>query len=148
MWTLILTKKRPDRTVAGSSKRLASRFYQLMTGHCLTGQYLKWTGNQHTARYWWCPYRAQTREHLFKCCPYWKCQQKILWAEVRRETGRSKDRFNIRDLLTDARCYQAVLGFLSTTDVGRQVPAPTGEDIQSEASECELRERQHRGEAA
>ena len=32
--------QRPDDTVAGSSKRLASWFYQLKTGHCLSGQYL------------------------------------------------------------------------------------------------------------
>jgi len=31
---------------------------------------------------------AQTREHLFKVCPEWKARQKILWAEVRKETGR------------------------------------------------------------
>jgi len=35
----------PDGTVANSTKRLASRFYQLKTGHCLTGQYLNWTKN-------------------------------------------------------------------------------------------------------
>ena len=33
-------RQKPDGTVAGSTKRLASRFYQLKTGHCLTGQYL------------------------------------------------------------------------------------------------------------
>jgi len=27
-----------DKTVAGSFKRLVSRFYQLETGHCLYGQ--------------------------------------------------------------------------------------------------------------
>jgi len=32
--------QKPDGAVAGSSKRLASRFYQIKTGHCLTGQYL------------------------------------------------------------------------------------------------------------
>jgi hypothetical protein len=32
--------RKPDGAVAGSSKRLASRFYQLKTGHCLTGQHL------------------------------------------------------------------------------------------------------------
>ena len=114
--------------MAGSSKRLASRFYQLKTGHYLTGQYLKWTGNQPTAKCRWCPYRAQTREHLLKCCPHWKRQQIILWAEVRRETGRGKDRFKIWDLLADARCSQAVLDFLSTTDVGRRAPALAEED--------------------
>jgi hypothetical protein len=32
--------------VAGSTKRLASRFYQLKTSHCLTEQYLNWTKNR------------------------------------------------------------------------------------------------------
>jgi len=32
--------QRPDSTVAGSTRRLALRFYQIKTGHCLTGQYL------------------------------------------------------------------------------------------------------------
>jgi len=31
--------QKPDGVVAGSTKRLASRFYQLKTGHCLTGQW-------------------------------------------------------------------------------------------------------------
>jgi len=30
---------KPDATVAGSTKRLASRFHQLKAGHCRTGQY-------------------------------------------------------------------------------------------------------------
>jgi hypothetical protein len=34
--------QRAGRAVAGSPKRLAGRFYQLKTGHCLTGEYLKW----------------------------------------------------------------------------------------------------------
>jgi hypothetical protein len=57
------------------------------TPHCLTGQYLHWTKNLPTAKCWWCQYRTQTREHLFKCCPHWKRQQKILWAEVRSRPG-------------------------------------------------------------
>ena len=65
-------QQRPDQTVAGSTKRHASRFYQLKTGHCLTGQYLKWTKNRDTAQCWWCPFQTQTREHCFKVCPAWK----------------------------------------------------------------------------
>jgi ribonuclease HI len=38
-------KQRPNRVVAGCSKRLAVRLRQLKTGHCLTGQYLRWTKN-------------------------------------------------------------------------------------------------------
>ena len=36
---------------------------------------------------------------------------------------RMKSRWKIWDLLADRRCSQAVLDFLSTTDVGRLVPA-------------------------
>jgi len=38
-------------------------------------------------------YRIRTWEHLFKECPEWKAQQKILWAEVRKETGKWKRRW-------------------------------------------------------
>jgi len=74
--------QRPDRTVAGSTKRLASRFYQLKAGHCLTGQYLNWTKNRSTPQCWWCRYQTQIRDYLFMEC--------ILWAEVKKETGRWK----------------------------------------------------------
>ena len=40
----------------------------------------------------------QTWDHLFKECPKWKIQQKILCEEVVKETGRGKSRFTIRDL--------------------------------------------------
>jgi hypothetical protein len=65
---------------------------------------------------------------------------------VRNGTGREKDRFKIRDLLADARCSQSVLDFLSTTDVGRRVPAPPEDGAQGEASEWGLRERREREE--
>jgi hypothetical protein len=127
--------------VAGSSKGLASRFYQLKTGHCLTGQYLNWTKSRPTPQCWWCRYKAQTRDHLFKECPKWKPQQKILWAEVKKETGKWKRRWKVRDLLADGRCSRAVLDFLSATDVGRRVTRVEEEDAASAVSELEVRER-------
>ena len=72
--------QKPDGAVAGSTKRLASRFYQIRMGHCLTGQYLHWMKSGATPQCWWCRYRTQTRDHLFKECPEWKPQQKILWG--------------------------------------------------------------------
>ena len=60
--------------------------------------------------------------------------------------GEMESRWKVRDLLADERCSRAVLDFLSTTDVGRLVPAPVEEDAQSEASEWELRERREREE--
>jgi len=60
------------------------------------------------------------------------------------ESWRRKHRFAIRDLLADKRCSQAVLDFLSTTEVGRLVP--TEEGAESEASGWEIRQRQEREE--
>ena len=133
--------QRPDSIVAGSTKRLASRYYQLKTGHARTGQYLHWAKVRPTAQCWWCRCPLQTRDHLFKVCPKWKMQQKILWVEVQKETGRWKSRWKIRDLLGDVRRGQAVLDFPSSTDVGRLVPPLEVRDAGREVSEWELRER-------
>jgi len=71
--------QRPDGTVAGSTKRLTLRFYQLKMGHCLTGEYLHWTKSRSTPQCWWCQCLKQTRNHLLKRCPRWKKEQKDLW---------------------------------------------------------------------
>jgi len=59
----------PDGTVAGSTKRLASRFYQLKTGHCLTGQYLNWTKKRRTPQCWWCRYRTRPGTTSLRSAP-------------------------------------------------------------------------------
>ena len=86
------------------------------------------------------------RDHLFKVCPEWTMQQKVLWAEVQKETEKWKSRWKIRDLLADERCGKVVLDFLSSTDVGRLVPPLEEADAGSEVSEWELRERREREE--
>jgi len=63
-----MPKTMHQNMVARGPKRLAGRFHQLKTGHCRTGQYLKWTKNSDTAECGWCQYKTQTREHLFKNC--------------------------------------------------------------------------------
>ena len=45
---------KPDGTVAESTKRLDSRFYQLKAGHCRTGQYLHWAKKRPDPQCWWC----------------------------------------------------------------------------------------------
>jgi len=119
--------------VARAPKRLAGRYHQLKTGNCRTGQYLKWTKNSNTAECGWCRYKTQTREYLFKNCDRWRPQQKIMWAEIRKKTGKGKNRFTIRGLFADVQCTGAILDFLRTTKVGARVgpwelpPEPTGE---------------------
>ena len=51
----------------------------------------------------------------------WQSQQKTPWAEVRRDTGKGKNCFKIRDLLADERCTRPVLDFLHTIVVGSRV---------------------------
>jgi len=71
-------------------------------------------------------------------------QQKILRAEVKKETGRWKGRWTVRDLLADGRCAQAVLDFLSSTDVGWLVLLLEEGVAGSAVPECELWERRDR----
>jgi hypothetical protein len=53
--------------------------------------------------------------------PHWKAQQKILWAEVSKETGRTKNRFKFRDPSEDERSSRAILAFFATADLGRRL---------------------------
>jgi len=74
---------KPDGTITGSTKRLASRYYQLKAGHCCTEQYLRSAKVRPTAQCWWCQCPSQTRDHLFMVCFEWRMQRKILseqWA--------------------------------------------------------------------
>jgi len=48
----------------------------------------------------------------------------------------------VRDLLANGRCSLAVVDFLSSTDVGRRVPAEAEDDVVSAVWELELREWQ------
>jgi len=64
--------QKPDSVVADSTKRLASRFYQLKTGHARIGQYLHWAKVRPDAQCWWCKCPSQTRDHLFKVRPEWE----------------------------------------------------------------------------
>jgi len=75
------SRQEPDGTAAGNAKRLASRFCQLKAGHSSPG-------STYVERKTGPPLSAggvgtgQTWDHLFKVCPEWRAQQKVLWAEV------------------------------------------------------------------
>ena len=66
-----------------------------------------------------------------KNCDRWRPQQKIMWAEIRKKTGRGKNWFTIGEMFADERCTGAVLDFLRTTKVGarmgpRELPPEPG----------------------
>ena len=103
--------------------------------------YLKSTDNRPDDHCWWCDPdnisgTPQTRDHLFKHCSRWKDQQAQLWARVKKETRKGKQRWRVGDLLADERCSPAVLDFLRTTYVGRAAP-PVEESWDSDEEEEE-----------
>jgi len=60
---------KPDSVVADCTKRLASRYYQLKTGHARTGQHLHWAKVRLTAQCWWCERPSQTRDQPLQGVP-------------------------------------------------------------------------------
>jgi len=64
----------------------------------------------------------------------------VLWKEVWKETGGGRFRWKAHELFADKRCSQAVLDFLSSTDVGRLAPPLGEEDAVSAVSEMEMQE--------
>ena len=84
-------------------------------------------------------------EHLLKGCPKWRKQQRTLWKEVWKETGKGRRWWKAHEIFADRRYSQAVLNFLASTEVRKTAPA-ADEDARSEASEWELRERAEREE--
>ena len=121
---------------------MASRYFQLLSGHAMTAPFLKerwgWTD---TDTCWWCDGGRQSRDHLFKECKRWEKEIGELWKEVgmisgRREGGdspfKSRRGFGfhvkqararpsnttVRELLSSDRYTEAVLRFLGTTRVG------------------------------
>ena len=134
-------------TLGRARNNLASRFFQLASGHAMIAPFLrdkfKWVDSDQC---WWCSSGRQSREHLFKECRAWKKEIRELWkkvgeiSRVSRDTGdRSLERgrkkkkgfgffsqeYRVRPgnctvgkLMSDARFTEAVLNFLESTQVG------------------------------
>jgi hypothetical protein len=82
---------------AKSSKRLAARFYQLKTGHCLTGQYLKWTTGQVLVVF----VQVADAGASFQELPPVEAPTDDPVGRS-KETGGGNERFKIRDLFADS----------------------------------------------
>ena len=124
-----LVKRGGNGAVIKSQKSIATRFYQLKTGHALMGKYLMRIGKRRDMKCWWCGHEYQTRDHLFKWCKRWKREQKQLWVDRREgEEGyegiekvmkKPKIGLPISLVFAEEKCSWALLDFLFLTDVGR-----------------------------
>ena len=136
---------RIPRMLQGVPRELASRFFQLWSGHAMIAPFLKGKfGWVESDSCWWCSGGRQSREHLSKECRTWKKEIRELWSEVGRISGADEksatsgrlkgrkgfcygiERRSVRPgncsvgrLLADPRFTEAVLGFLSCTGVGK-----------------------------
>ena len=122
-------------------KRVAARFFQQLSGHAMIAPSLKekW-GWVSTEISWWCNKGRRSREHLSKERTAWTKEMGGLWTAVVSASGRREGRdhpgsrngfgyrvrqararpsnTSIRDLLSDDRYTETVLGFLEATRVG------------------------------
>jgi hypothetical protein len=124
-----LVKRGGTSEVMTSRKLIAARFYQLKTGHALLGKYLRLIGKRRDMKCWWCGHEYQTRDHLFKWCKRWKREQKRLWVDgqkgedgyegVEKVLKKPKISLPMSLVFAEEKCTQALLDFLSVTDVGR-----------------------------
>ena len=99
-------------------KELASRYFQLASGHAMIAPFLKekfgWIGSDVC---WWCGSGRQTREHLFKECLAWKKEIKELWEEIREATDTGKELGGGEDM------FKGRKGFYLGRQEGRCNPA-------------------------
>ena len=75
-----------------SPKELASRFFQLASGHAMVAPFIRekfgWIGSDQC---WWCSSGRQTREHPFNNCVMWEREIRELWKKVGVISGVCRD---------------------------------------------------------
>jgi hypothetical protein len=65
--------------------------------------------SRQTIQCWWCESGTQSYDLLFKEYAEGKEQQRTLWTEVRKETGRWKNRWKVWNVLADEICSRVAL---------------------------------------
>ena len=108
---------------------LATRFYRLKCGHVRTGVFLKRFDHREDDKCSWFggggSMAAQTRDHLFPHCSWWREQQKVPWKAVGKATGWKAGRcrhMQISEVFSIEECNQAKMDFLAATEVGKFTP--------------------------
>jgi ribonuclease HI len=136
-------KKGMRKALMKERKSVASRYYQLLTGHAITASYLfNKIKKIDSDLCWWCDsIKKQTRHHLFVECDKWKSQQKVLWKNVGKALGWKHPKIlRISDLFGNEKATEPVLQFLRDTDVGKPLriaPPASESDGGSEGSDEE-----------
>ena len=128
------------KVLARMRKEVASRFYQLLSGHAATAEHLMRVGQAPNSRCWWCGSgERQSQYHLFVKCRRWGPEIRRLWKRVERDCEWGGSRVpSVHFLFRDARATPAVLDFLEDTRVGKmpsRVLLAGGPDVEEEGME-------------
>jgi ribonuclease HI len=112
-----------DPALASAPKKIASRYYQLKTGHAAIGAYLQKVQAQDSGACHSCQAPNETVYHLLFECREWRRQREALYralgqAKVALPTA-AEDHPEGR-ILGDPRATKAVLQFLTDTTIGTQ----------------------------
>ncbi len=67
-----------DELLGSTSKKYASRYFQLKTGHGAIGTFLARIGVIESPECWWCGEAEQSVEHLYTKCRKWRRQRRKL----------------------------------------------------------------------
>ena len=133
-------------------KHIASRYYQLLSGHAAIGSYLKDKIRKiDNDSCWWCGgVKRQTRHHLFTECKAWMPQTRKLWKDIGRAHGWRHPRAPSGKWLWKEKSTEAVLTFLKSTRVGcintKRVPPEEHVEDQAENEKEEVQGMESREE--
>ena len=78
------------RALRRTNRSLASRFFQLASGHGMIAPFLKEKYGWVESDVCWCSNGRQSREHLFKECRTWRDEIRLLWKTVGDISGEAK----------------------------------------------------------
>ena len=111
----------PDPAATAAPKAIASRYYQLKTGHAATGTYLQRIKAQEDSACRWCQAPNETVSHGMFECRQWQTQRRKLKGNLIRARvqypSADEDHPEGR-LFGDWKATKAILAFIASTEVG------------------------------
>ena len=119
-----------DPVAARAPKRVASRYYQLKTGHAAIGAHLQRIGIQESTSCQWCQAPRETVHHLLFECRRWNTQRRTLYralARARVQAPTAAEDYPEGRLFGDLKATGALLEFLANTAIG----CPQGEAVRT-----------------
>jgi hypothetical protein len=125
--------KHPDKTIMTTTKRLATRYYQLKTGHAVIGVHLKRINTIDDDRCWWCESEErQSVKHLMKECRKWREARETLKKNAKNHLWQHHD---LQHLFANRNASKPLLEYLEATEIGNKTAEKDMERAEEERDE-------------